>query len=122
MSRPSTFCGKFRSKRKSTCEGLLQVAPPSREETTSAWLSPTVLKFSKLTYTFPPGATTGYESWFRSHSLGWPKSAALQKGLKPLISRGWLHVCPSSENETMMGMRKSVVFGLRNSVNLLHVT
>ena len=84
--RPSTFVGKLMSKIVPTRTGDVHVFPPSPELTTMSWFSAGVLKFSKLTYTFPVGATVGYESWFRSHSLGAPKAAAEHAGLKPLIS------------------------------------
>src|SRR5712692_8725146 len=89
-----------------TLTGLLQATPPSAEDTTINWFSASVLKFSKLTYTLPPGATAGYESWFRSHSLGRPEIIAEQAELKPLISLSELQFIPSSENETLIGARK----------------
>src|SRR2546425_8236025 len=91
------------SNKVATLTGSLHVCPPSAEETMSAWFSAGVLKFSKLTYTRPAGATAGYESWFRSHSLGRPNKAAQQAGLNPLMVFGSLQFAPSSEKAAAIG-------------------
>src|SRR6266581_4189349 len=93
------------SNKVATLTGSLHVCPPSVEETMSAWFSAGVLKFSKLTYTRPAGATAGYESWSRSHSLGRPNRAAEHAGEKPLMICGVLQFGPPSSEcvTTMLG-------------------
>src|SRR5438093_1467512 len=110
------------SNKVATLTGSLHVGPPSAEETMSAWFSAGVLKFSKLTYTRPAGATAGYESWSRSHSLGRPNRAAEQAGEKPLIIWGALQFAPSSEKETSIGKCSEAAVGLKNWLKGVHVT
>src|SRR6266404_7284480 len=110
------------SNKVATLTGLLHVSPPSVEETMSAWFSAGVLKFSKLTYTRPVGATVGYESWSRSHSLGKPNRAAEQAGLKPLMLLGVLQFAPSSEKETAIGTWSEAAVGLKNWLKGVQLT
>src|SRR5260370_3460963 len=110
------------SNKVATLTGALQACPQSAEETMSAWFSAGVLKFSKLTYTRPAGATAGYESWSRSESLGRPNRAAEQAGLNPLMVFGSLQFAPSSENETAIGKWSEAVVGLKNWLKGVQVT
>src|SRR5260370_1361235 len=110
------------SNKVATLTGLLHVSPPSVEETMSAWFSAGVLKFSKLTYTRPVGATVGYESWSRSHSLGKPNRAAEQAELNPLMVFGSLQFAPSSEKETAICAWNEAAVGLKNWLKGVQVT
>src|SRR6266581_506835 len=95
---------------------------PEGRATMTAWFFAGVLKYSKLTYTRPAGATAGYESWSRSHSLGRPNRAAEHAGEKPLMICGVLQFAPSSEKETAIGKCSEAVVGLKNWLKGVHVT